>query len=162
MLSMEYLDNWIRFYLGRLDPTRFEELCAALLTAEGHTDVSHWGAAGADGGIDILSRGPDGRLWVSQCKRKRSGTLSPKAAVAELSKVIDDLPDPPPAVYHLIATCNISRSTDQALRDAAEGSFELASTWAESKLVALLRDDHPELCERFIGPAEKIFWNVPN
>ncbi|MCP4592464.1 MAG: restriction endonuclease, partial [bacterium] len=163
---MEHHDDWTRFRLGRLDPTRFEELCAALLTAQDHTEVDHWGAAGGDGGVDILSNGPDGRLWVTQCKRKRSATVTPKAAVAELRKVLDDPPDPPPAVYHLIATCNISRQTYQALEDAAKSApfpLEIAGIWAESKLVALLRDDHPDLRERFIGPLEKMpFWNVPN
>ncbi|MCP4659474.1 MAG: hypothetical protein GY856_29045, partial [bacterium] len=86
--------------------------------------------------------------------------------MAELRKVLDDPPDPPPAVYHLIATCNISRQTYQALEDAAKSApfpLEIADIWAESELVALLRDDHPDLRERFIGPLEKMpFWNVPN
>ncbi|MCP4573198.1 MAG: hypothetical protein GY838_12665, partial [bacterium] len=135
-----------------------------LLKAQGHSEVRHWGAAGAEAGVDILSCGPDGRRWVTQCKRY--ATLSAGGAVPELQKVIKDPPDPLPEVYRLIATCNISRATDQALQAAAKGStfpFELASTWAESELVALLRDDHPELHERFIGPAAKMpFWNVPN
>ncbi len=74
---MEHHDDWTRFRLGRLDPTRFEELCAALLKAQGHTGVRRWGAAGADGGVDILSRDPDGRRWVTQCNK--SSQRSPNA-----------------------------------------------------------------------------------
>jgi hypothetical protein len=145
---VEHRGDWIRFRLGRLDPRRFEELCFALLRTEGHSELRHWGAAGAEGGVDILSNGPDGRRWVTQCKRHRA--LSAAGAVPELEKVIADPPDPPPAVYLLVATCTISRATDEALRAVAQAapfSLDLAGTWAESELVALLRDN-PELVHR--------------
>ncbi len=64
-------DDWILFRLQRLDPLRFEELCFALLKAKGHQDVRHLGAAGGEGGVDVLSVGPDGKRWVTQCKRYR-------------------------------------------------------------------------------------------
>ncbi len=66
---MEHHDDFTRFRLGRLDPRRFEELCFALLKAQGHSEVRHWGAAGAEAGVDILSCGPEGQRWVTQCKR---------------------------------------------------------------------------------------------
>jgi hypothetical protein len=164
--TMEHHDDWTRFRLGRLDPRRFEELCFALLAAEGHSDLRRWGAAGSESGVDIISRGPDGRCWVTQCKRHVS--LSAAGAVPELKKVIDKPPDPLPEVYLLVATCTISRATDEALKDAAQAApfpLEIATTWDETSLVAMLRDQHPELRERFIGPVEpeKVpFWNVPN
>ncbi len=71
----EHDDDWILFRLQRLDPFRFEELCFALLKAKGHQDVRHLGAAGGERGIDVLSVVPDGKRWVTQCKRCRS--LSP-------------------------------------------------------------------------------------
>jgi hypothetical protein len=165
---MEHHDDWTRFRLGRLDPRRFEELCFALLAAEGYSDLRLWGAAGPESGVDIISRGPDGRCWVTQCKRNTR--LSAAVAVPELKKVTDDPNplDPLPEVYLLVATCTISRKTDEALQAVAKTApfpLEIASTWDETSLVTLLRDQHPELRERFIGPVEpeKVpFWNVPN
>ena len=59
----------IGYRLGELDPRRFEVLCAELLKKGGHHYLKRWGLAGSEGGYDILSLGPDGRLWVTQCKR---------------------------------------------------------------------------------------------
>ncbi len=157
-------DDWILFRLQRLSPGRFEELCFALLKAKGHRDVRHLGAAGSERGVDVLSTDPDGRIWVTQCKRYRS--LSPGDVKPEIRTVITEPPSPPPAVYHLVATCNVSRATEEALQDAARVApfpLEIAHTWAATELVALLRDDHPEIRRNFIEPAGKLpFWNVPN
>ncbi len=55
-----------------LSPVQFEELCFWLLEARLHTETEHWGAAGAEKGVDLISFAPDGRRWVTQCKRVRS------------------------------------------------------------------------------------------
>ncbi len=62
-----YFTGIPRFLAAGL-PGRFEELCTVLLKAQGHTGVRRW-RTGADGGVDILSRDPDGRRWVTQCNK---------------------------------------------------------------------------------------------
>ena len=81
---------------SELSDQQFEQICFALLEAEGHHDVRHWGAAGSEGGCDVTSVDSEGRPWVTQAKNTQS--FGPKAAVAELVKVLDDPPDPEPAV----------------------------------------------------------------
>ena len=49
------------FQLDKLSPREFEELCLALLAADGH-ETRHLGAAGADGGWDIRSVDAEGRV----------------------------------------------------------------------------------------------------
>ncbi len=143
-------DDWIKYRLREgLAPERFEELCFALLEAEGHTAVSNPGAAGADHGVDLASVGPDGRRWVVQCKRVRQ--FGPTPALAALEEVFQDPGDSPAQVYRLAATCNISTETECQLRRRAEGALEIGSTWALGNLVALLRDRHPDLLPKFIG-----------
>lgn len=149
----EHEDHWILFGLRRLDARRFEELCFALLKAEGHRSVRHMGAAGNDRGVDILSTGLDGKVWATQCKRYRS--ISAKDVRPEIRKVIEKPLEPPPEVYRLAATCDVSRPVEEALREeAAAAPFELtlARTWAATELVDLLQEDHPGIRERFLGP----------
>ncbi len=154
----EHDDHWILFRLRRLHPTRFEELCCALLRAKGHTEVRHLGASGSERGVDIKSYAPDGRLFITQCKRVRS--LSPQNVRPEIRMVITEPLDPPPEIYHLVATCNVSRATEEALEDAARVApfpLEIANTWAASELVAMLRDEHPKLREEFIGLSWRVY-----
>ena len=69
----------------RLSPVDFERLCSALLAAEGHTEIRHWGAAGSEQGCDLVSVAKDGRPVVTQCKRVDA--LGPKDAAVEVRKV---------------------------------------------------------------------------
>lgn len=153
---VEHNDDWILFRLQRLSPRRFEELCLALLAAEGHLEVRHLGASGSDRGVDLLSIGPDGRWWVTQCKRYQK--IGPADVTMEIQKVIDEPPEPLPAFYRLAATCDVSRETEKVLREKARlapFSLEVAGSWAASELVAMLRDKHPHLREEFIRPDEE-------
>ncbi len=93
----DYDDDWILFRLQRLKPTRFEELCLALLKAKGHRDVRHLGASGSESGVDLLSADPDGRRCVTQCKRHLS--LAPRQVRTEVRAVVSRSLDPPPEVY---------------------------------------------------------------
>ncbi len=92
---------------SELSPEQFEQLCLALLEAEGHTGVRHWGAAGNEGGCDLVSTGGDRRRWVTQAKRTQG--FGPAAALGELRKVLDAPPAPPPEVYLLAATWSVER-----------------------------------------------------
>ncbi len=152
-------DDWILFRLQRLDPLRFEELCFALLKAKHHQDVRHLGAAGGERGVDVLSVGPDGKRWVTQCKRYRS--LSPSDVRPEVEKVVKEPVDPPPEVYHLVATCGVSRKTEEALRDEARKApfnLEVASTWAATELVAILRDEYASrVCHPYVNTSRRVW-----
>ncbi|MCP4548014.1 MAG: hypothetical protein GY835_16235 [bacterium] len=135
---------------NELSDRQFEQLCFALLQAEGHSDVRHWGDAGAEGGCDIVSTDQKGRRWVTQAKRTRE--LGPTPAVKELKKVLDDPPDPEPAVYLLAASCALSRKTEKALAKeiARRGKAWEVILWGRTELDAKIRD-HPEVRGRFFG-----------
>ena len=162
---MSIEDDWTLFRMQGMKPERFEELCCALLGAQGHTDVRHWGAAGSEGGVDILSLDADGRRWVTQCKR--TANFSASKAEPELQKVLSKPPSPPPDFYRLAAPCNISRKTEETLEELAEESrtctgLQIAGSWTATALVGFLRDDYPDLREKFIGKVGPLpFWNVP-
>ncbi len=133
----------------RLSPPDFERLCLALLAAEGHTRIRHWGAAGAEDGCDLVSAAGDGRPVVTQCKRVRS--LGPTAAVAEVRKVLAKPPSPTPAVWALLATCALSRATEERLAEIVDGAFEV-ELCGLTELDRRLRR-HPDLVDWFFGPA---------
>ena len=160
----QHMDDWTLFRLQRLKPERFEELCFALLRAKGHTKVRDLGLAGTDGGVDLLSIDPDGRRCITQCKRCR--LLGPAAAVRELDKVLKQPPDPPASVWRLVATCPVSSTAETKLQQRLQREADplaIEETWAQTALVAFLRDDHPDLHEKFIHkPGPLPYWNVPN
>ena len=159
---MDHDDRWILFRLQDLKPKRFEELCCALLTAEGH-EVRHVGAAGNDGGIDISTTAPDGARWVIQCKRYEK--ISPSQAGPEITKVIENPPNLLPTHYRLVATCAVSRAVDEDLEArAAKAPFplEVGVSWDATRLIGFLRDTYPNLREQFISSRDPLpFWNVP-
>ncbi len=136
-----------------LSDQQFEQLCFALLQAEGHRSVRHWGAAGSEGGCDVVSTGADGRRWVTQAKRTKE--FGPKSAVAELVKVLEDPPDPEPAGYLLAAACALSRATETALRReiSRRGKGWEVRLWGRTELDARVRA-HGDLRRRFFGEPE--------
>lgn len=159
-----YEHDGIKALLRELDPKRFETLCFALLEAEGHTSVQHLGAGGGDRGVDILSRSPDGRCWATQCKRSQDG-LAKKALLADLGKVLEAPPDPPPVGYLVATNGVVTVSLKEALQEkvrSAGSALELAF-WDGTKVVQLLLD-HPKIRGDYLPerPEPGPFWNVPN
>lgn len=137
----------------RLSPADFERLCFALLAAEGHSRLRHWGAAGSEKGCDLVSVGPDGRRTVTQCKRVSS--LGPRDAEGEVRKVLEEPPSPPPEVWALAATCALSRETEERL---AKVVSEVVGDTFEIRLSGLTELDqlvrrHADLVDWFFGPA---------
>lgn len=148
---------------SQLSSLRFEKLCFALLQAEGHTSLRHWGAGGNERGCDVVSTAPDDRRWVTQAKRTTA--FGPTAAVAELVKVLDDPPDPEPEVYLLAAPCALTRDTEEALamKIAERGKTWDVLCWGLTELDAKVRT-HPEVRKRLFGEPWKLLdphWNVP-
>jgi hypothetical protein len=133
----------------RLSPADFERLCLALLAAEGHSHVRHWGAAGSEKGCDLVSTGPDGRRTVTQCKRV--GSLGPRDAEGELRKVLDEPPSPPPEVWELAATCALSRETEERLAKVVGDVFEIRLSGLTELDQRVRR--HADLVDWFFGPA---------
>ena len=132
-----------------LSPVDFERLCFALLAAEGHQSIRHWGAAGSEEGCDLLSDDGSGRRVVTQCKRVQS--LGPAEAETEVRKVLRRPPEPAPEVWSLVASCNLSRKTEERLANVVGGAFEIELCGA-SELEGRVRR-YPDLVDRFFGPA---------
>lgn len=65
-----------------ISPKAFERFCFALLAAEDHTELRHWGDAGNEKGCDIVSVDPEGRRMVTQCKPPSSATSLPSGGSA--------------------------------------------------------------------------------
>ena len=133
----------------RLSAADFERFCCALLAAEGHREVRHWGAAGSEKGCDLVSIDPDGRRVVTQCKRV--GSLGPRDAETEVRKVLDEPPSPPPDAYALIATCALSRATEERLEQTVGDAFgvELCGLTDLDRRVRR----HADLVDWFFGAA---------
>ena len=144
-----------------LSAQRFEQLCFALLKAQGHTYVRHWGAAGGQRGCDLVSTAPDGRRWVTQAKRIQS--LGPKAAVQELEKVLAYPPDPEPDVYLLAASCALSRTIEEALWETVykSGRSWQVLLWDLAELDARIRA-YPEVRQRFLGYGQGLTFTELN
>ena len=105
-----------------LSPREFEELCLALLHAEGYS-TRHVGAAGSDGGWDGRATAPDGRLWCVQCKRVAN--LDAGTAAKELLKVLDNPEGEMPDVWALMAPRDLGAKFEGKLVDAAGGRCEI-------------------------------------
>ncbi len=131
------------FQFDKLSPREFEELCLALLAADGH-ETRHLGAAGADGGWDIRSVDAEGRVWCTQCKHVKR--IDHPTAVRELTKVLDGGGETP-AIWALAATLDLRADLEEKLTDAAKGRCEIRcfgksdlELWIEK--YPLVRDGH--------------------
>jgi len=100
----------------------FEELCLALLHAEGYS-TRHLGAAGSDGGWDGRATAPEGRLVCVQCKRVAN--LDAGTAVKELLKVLDKPEGETPDIWALMAPRDLGTKFEGKLVDAAGGRCEI-------------------------------------
>lgn len=134
-----------------LDPKGFERFCFALLSAEGHAQLRHWGDAGNEQGCDLVSVDAVGRRIVTQCKRVRS--LGPSEAEKEVQKVLDHPPDPRPGVWALIATCALSRETEERVDARVGNTFETCFS-GHTELDQRARR-HPQLVELFFGSCHR-------
>ena len=140
-----------------LSPIDFERLCCALLAAEGHSEIRHWGAAGAEGGCDLVSVDGQGRRQITQCKRVQN--FGPADAKKEIRSFLKKPPSPPPEVYGLIATCALSRATEETLEEVVTGAFSVELCGASELDLRVRR--HLDLVEWFFGPANRAAVEPP-
>lgn len=129
----------------KLSPRDFERLCLGLAIAEGYEQFAHLGAAGGDGGVDILAV-KDGLRVAFQCKRERDfGPVDAIAAVAEALKLPAERR---PEKLLLLVSCDVSR---KAREKAAERAGSMAvEVWARTELEQRVRR-YPLLLGQFFG-----------
>jgi hypothetical protein len=131
-----------------LTPTRFEDLCLAMVyRLEKWVDIKHPGRKGKDGGVDIYARQEleNGKIkdWYIQCKRYQ------KISNSELKKITDEiikknkkLPD----VLLLIISCDLSKDNDKFfIKYAKEKGIPEIKIWASSILETKLYSEYHDL-----------------
>lgn len=140
---------------AQLDPATFERLCLWLAQARGYQRVEHTGAAGSDGGRDVIAwRMRDGReeFVYFQCKHAR---VSPRAHLlrADVDKILGAAAAGhfvKPAVLVFMTTTNLSARLRDGLRErcgqhGVEVEF-LAATELDHEI-----KQHPALVREFFG-----------
>src|SRR6185437_4553986 len=135
--------------LTSLDPEQFENLCAALLSAEGNSMLSlaRRGVA-ADNGVDFLFVAPNGERWVGESILFRRGT----AGFSKLQSAVLDLQNAVTAMKTEKALLISSAPIGEAVRNQIQsnGTVEF---WDESRIQTLL-DKHSEVRKAFIATLE--------
>jgi|GEM_PF-1764589 len=128
----------------QLDPRAFERLCLGLLQREGYDPVDDLGAAGADGGVDLVAW-QQGLPTAVQCKRVKS---FPKGeAKAAVEKILaEPLPVPAEAILVMVA-CAVRRDAREAAQTAA-GTTIPCKIWAMGELDDRVKG-HADLVDRF-------------
>src|SRR5262245_3509983 len=128
---------------GELSPGAFERLGLALLAAEGYEDVRHLGAAGQDGGIDLVAvRG--GQMVAVQCKRHEQ--FGPKDAEAAVRELLSRPLSPPVVSLLLLVSCTVSRTAEERAAEMAGGLP--VKFWALTELDQKVHC-HPEILDQF-------------
>jgi tetratricopeptide (TPR) repeat protein len=152
---------------AQLDPAAFERLCLWLAQARGYQRVEHTGAAGSDGGRDVIAwRMRDGReeLVYFQCKHAR---VSPKAHLlrADVEKILGGVAAGKlvkPAVLVFMTTINLSaRLRDDLRKRCSQQGVEvefLAATELDREI-----KQHPGILREFfdIRPEDSVARRLP-
>ncbi|HEU5270787.1 MAG TPA: NB-ARC domain-containing protein [Jatrophihabitans sp.] len=137
--------------LLQLDASTFERLCLWLVRAEGFTKAEHYGAAGSDGGRDIVAfRGPD--PWYFQCKRRsRLRRAQLEAEVAEVAAGVASrfagMPSQRVTMVFVVTSLVSARLRDAVGSYAAERGLA-CEFWAATELDERIKR-HPELVQEF-------------
>lgn len=101
----------------KLSAEDFERLCLWLARREGYEDAEHLGAAGQEGGRDVVARRGDRRV-VFQCKRYRS--FGPGEAVAVVEKILALPAEERPDELIFVIASNVSAETRKRARQHAQ------------------------------------------
>lgn len=146
-----------RLHFTDLDPTRFEDLCLALIfPLHPWLDIRHYGRLGGDGGVDIYARervedGTD-RDWFVQCRRYKRGTK------ATLTNAVDDAlgkVGKPPDVLLVVVACDVRRSAHEAYVEyASDKGVGTPLLWTASTLEARLHAERRDLLFSYFGISE--------
>jgi hypothetical protein len=143
-----------RLPFSDLQPSRFEDLCLALvLPLARWRELRHYGRSGTDGGVDIFGietlEGDQTRRWYIQCKCEQ------RFSAAKLKRVIDDAvkaESSPPDVVLVIVTADVSRSAHEAFDAHAKGKgIEQWFIWSRSIIEARLFSERRDLLYLYFG-----------
>lgn len=146
-----------RLHFSDLSPSRFEDLCHALLyPLNPWVEIRLYGQSGADGGIDILAReqldNGKQRVWAVQCRRYKNASLSDlKKAGDDALKGLADLPD----VLLVVVACDVRRAAHEAfIKHALAKGVNMPLLWTASNLETRLYCDRKDLLFTFFGVSE--------
>ncbi len=142
-----------RLHFTDLDPTRFEDLCLALVyPLHPWVEIQHYGRLGSDGGVDIAQEQLDDesvRRWYVQCRRYS------RATKASLEKAVDDaLAKAPevPQVLVVVVACDIRRDAHEEYKKYALGKgVSTPMLWTASLLEARLYAERNDLLFSYFG-----------
>jgi restriction endonuclease len=143
-----------RLHFTDLDPTRFEDLCLALIyPLHPWADIQHHGRLGGDGGVDIsATETSDEKLmrdWIIQCRRYN------KATKATLERAVDDAlanTSAPPQVLLVVLACDVTRAAHEAYtRHARERGVAEPLLWTASAIEARLYSERKDLLFTYFG-----------
>lgn len=129
-----------------LTPRDFERLCYELVVREGYTAAEHLGAAGADGGRDIVAFKDGGRV-AFQCKQV--ARLPAKVAIQDVQKLRSLPSSVQPGRVVFMAPCHPTAGV-RARICAAWGDEATCEFWDESTLDEKV-SRHDDLVARFFA-----------
>ncbi len=128
----------------RLSPDDFERLCLWLVEREGYERAEHLGAAGSEGGRDVVAW-REGEQWAFQCKRVRR--FGPREALVEVEKVLALPKTERPAGLVFLVTCDVSANARQQARERCKGQM-VCHFWAGTELDEKVKR-HPDVVAEF-------------
>lgn len=156
-MSVKTTKTTNRLHFTDLSPTRFEDLCLALIfPLHPWLDIQHYGRVGGDGGVDIYAkeRLEDGveQDWFVQCRRYSSATTS------TLKKAVDDAfgkTKTTPAVLLVVVACDVRRDTyEKFVQYAASKGVRRPLLWTASTMEARLHAERRDLLFTYFGISE--------
>ena len=141
----------MRYDFSRLGPEQFEQLCAALIAAEGFR-VQMVGVNGeTDRGIDFRFESPDGVKWIGQAKLSRRNIPAPSRFRSALIDLQNGLTQTGASKALLIVSTPMTAAAREEFQQT-----ENVVLWDADKIGVLL-DRHPDIrkaYEAYIGSRE--------
>jgi restriction endonuclease len=143
-----------RLHFTDLDPTRFEDLCLALIyPLYPWVEIQHYGRLGSDGGVDIFAQeqldDESVRRWYVQCRRYSRATR------ATLERAVDDAlakASEVPHVLLIVVACDVRRDAYEEYKKYALGKgVSVPMLWTASLLEARLYAERKDLLFSYFG-----------
>lgn len=138
-----------RLHFSDLDPMRFEDLCLELVNRLGNwKNLSHYGRAGKEGGIDIYGIQENQNCWAVQCKRYA------RINKTELKKIAEDVikNDTKVDKLLLIISTDLSRSlNDFFSQSCIQAGIKESEIWTASILETKLFEKNTDLLNKYFG-----------
>jgi hypothetical protein len=143
-----------RIHFEDLSPSRFEDLCEALVYRTNRwLEMNHIGRMGKDGGIDIQSvqelESGAKRTWYIQCKRYKSLT---RKDFKEMVEVFRKRKIPAPDVFLVVVSCDVSKLNIDYYRElATQNGIANPIIWFASTIETKLFTENHDLLFAYFG-----------